>query len=236
MPDIFVDKDEEEKEVITHEEPKKVDVEKVLEKVDKAELDRGIPPLKEDIKHPHSHLITAYCEKPESVSFEDKLDDEVLLLFLRRHFITNVPWFVKTGIFALVPLVLLIIYSTGVLDLSFLPRNYVAMITIAYYLLLSGYMFMSYLIWFYNIGLVTSERIIDIDFSSIVSENVAATKLPQIEDVSYSQVGVIRSMFDYGDVLIQTAGATDQFVFESVPHPERVIKVINSLISEENNA
>jgi hypothetical protein len=187
-------------------------------------------------KHNHPHIFASYCEKPVSVNFQQQLENEEILLFLRKHFITNVPWIIRAVIMALVPILIGIINSLGIVDINFFPPNYILMFLIFYYFLIFGYFFTNYLTWFYNISLVTTLRIIDIDFSSIVFENVAATKLSQVEDVSYSQIGVIRSIFDYGNVLVQTAAHVDEFEFPAVPHPEKVITVINSVIGGSPNA
>lgn len=231
MPDIFIGNKEikEEPEETTTED--KPNSEKNIVKAD-------IKPLhvKKSDKHKHYHVFASYCERPPEVVFADKLEEEELLLFLRKHFVTNVPWIIKTVILALIPFLIVTITSLGFVNIDFLPAHYVIMIILFYYFLVSGYIFVNYLTWFYNTSLVTTQRIIDIDFSSIVFENVAATKLTQVEDVSYSQIGVIRSVFDYGDVLIQTAGSKDEFEFLAVPHPEKVINTINNLIGENPNA
>lgn len=187
-------------------------------------------------KHIHSHLISAYCDHPSAVKVADKQDDEEILLYLRKHFVTNIPWIIRgIGLILVFPFIFYI-NSLGIFDISLLPYNYILFITVFYYLMIATYMFVKYLSWFYNISLVTTKRIIDIDFSSLVYENVAATKLSQLEDVSYSQIGIIRSIFDYGDVTLQTAGTVSGFDFLAVPHPEKVIKIINNLIGKTKHA
>lgn len=238
MPDIFLGENENKPQENTPDssESHKNNAKKELVKAGSEELNKGIPTLKEDKKHNHTHLLAAYCENPQEVSFADKLEDEEILLFLRRHFITNIPWVIKAILLGLVPLLFSAINMLGVIDINFLTPNYLIMILLFYYFLILGYIFANYLTWFYNISLVTSKRIVDIDFSQIVFENVDATKLTQVEDVGYVQVGVIRSIFDYGDVHLHTAGPASDFEFLAVPHPERVLKVINNLIGEANNA
>lgn len=226
MPDIFIGGTEhkEESEKTTRNSEKKVEI-KSLVKADK-----------ENKRHHNTHLIVSYCEKPETLTFADKLDDEETLLFLRRHFVTNVPWIIKAIALGIIPSLLILVNSLGLVSINFLPVNYMLLILVFYYFIIVGYIFVNYLTWFYNISIVTTLRIIDIDFSQIVFENVAATKLTQIEDVHYSQIGVIRSVFDYGDVILQTAGTLPNFDFLAVPHPEKVIKIIGNLIGEANNA
>lgn len=180
--------------------------------------------------HSHNHLVTSYCEKPSGVTFADRLENEELLLFLRKHFVTNVPWIVSAVALSLAPFILLALSGLGVLPISFLPPVYITMTLLLYYFFIAGFIFVHYLTWFYNIDLVTNQRILDIDFSSLVFENVDATKLSQVEDVGYKQVGIIRSIFDYGDIHLHTAGPSSNFEFFAVPHPERVINIINDLI------
>ena len=224
MPDIFVGEKQKEEE---HSQEK-------AEVIEKTSV--GARSLKVDKHHSHLHVFTAYCENPPTVHFADKLDDEELLLFLRRHFVTNIPWIIEALAIAFIPLLLFVASSLNFITIDFLPSNFILLILVFYFLLLTGFIFVNYITWFYNVSLVTNKRIIDIDFSSIVFENVDATKLTQVEDVGYNQIGIIRSIFDYGDVHVHTAGPVSNFDFLAVPHPERVIKVINDLMGEENNA
>ena len=194
--------------------------------------------VKTHSKHRHSHIFSAYCANPpREVVFANSGDNEELLLFLRRHFITNLPWILKALALAIIPIILEIFNSFGLFSIQFLTTPDKTIIYFFYYFFIfGGYIFVNYVTWFYNISLVTNERIIDIDFSDVVFENVSATKLSQIEDVTYSQIGVSRSLFDYGDVLVETAASTNEFEFASVPHPEEVIKVIDSLIGNRRHA
>lgn len=80
--------------------------------------------------------------------------------------------------------------------------------------------------------LVTNQRIVDIDFENLVYKNVAETKLTLVQDVSYTQTGAIRTVFDYGDVLIQTAGTIDNFDLHAVPIPERIVNIVEDLIGK----
>lgn len=98
--------------------------------------------------------------------------------------------------------------------------------------------------YFLSIQLVTSERIIDIDQKGIFSREVNALPLGNIEDVSYKQAGFLGTVFNYGDVIVQTAGSTSSgptdgqaekdthingFVFNKVPHPADVAGILINL-------
>jgi hypothetical protein len=181
-------------------------------------------------------FFASYSAHPNGINLTEKFEQEELLLFLRKHFITNFPWLFIAFLASLVPILILITFTFGIVSITLFPVRFSIIITIFYYFFIfSGYMFVCFITWFYNISIVTNERVVDIEFSSLVFEHVAATKLSQLEDVSYAQIGIVRSVFDYGDVNLQTAGTLPEFEFLAVPHPEKIIKIINNLIGKEDN-
>ena len=40
------------------------------------------------------HIFTTFMKNPKGISFAEQENDESIVLFLRRDFITNVPWIV----------------------------------------------------------------------------------------------------------------------------------------------
>ncbi len=87
-------------------------------------------------------------------------------------------------------------------------------------------MFMDY--WL-DVFIVTEKRIIDIDQTGIFSRTVSELRLYRIQDVTAQVKGIWQSMFDYGEVFIQTAGEVERFHFENIPHPNRLAKEILEL-------
>ena len=183
----------------------------------------------------HVYLLHAFFENPEGVSFEDQEPDEKILLFVRRHLNTNIHWIFITIVLALVP-VFLFILKDNLSPLLFLglPQRFIVVLTLFYYLLVVTYFFVNYITWYFNLFLITNKRIIEVNFADLVYKNVSATKLTLIQDASYKQVGVFRSFFDYGDVLLQTAGSLDNFSFEAVPKPEKVVQIVETLIGKRD--
>ena len=180
------------------------------------------------------HLFTSYCENPEGITFENQEEDEKILLFIRKDLITNLPWIIGGILFALLPAVITPILIFFHILIFFVPQKFILILYMFYYLLVAIYFFISFITWYFNIDLVTEKRIIDVDFEGLVYKNIAATKINLVQDVSYSQIGVIRTVFDYGNVLVQTAGTIDNFVFESVPRPEDAVHVVENIIGKRN--
>lgn len=182
----------------------------------------------------HSHPFAAYCTHPKGIHFKSQENGEKVLLLLRRHLITNVPWLVTTLLLILLPLVLNIFAFPLQDNLPFnLPSQFLTILIIFYYLAVFAYGFVSLITWFYNVSLVTTQRIVDVDFSDIIYHNVAATKLTLVQDVDYTQAGVIRAVFNFGDVFVQTASSSPNFDFLAVPKPGQVVNLLESLIGKK---
>src|SRR3989344_3865887 len=107
------------------------------------------------------------------------------------------------------------------------------MLTMMWYLLTVGLMLEKFLSWYFNVYIVTDERIVDIDFYSLIYKEISDTKIERIQDVTVVQGGVIRALFNFGTVNIQTAGERREFDFEDVPKPQVVAKFLNEMMLEE---
>jgi hypothetical protein len=181
------------------------------------------------------HILASYCENPGDITFKNQDKNEQVLLFVRKHFITNFIW-ITIGTFLLIlPFIVGPIGAITNFSISFLSGLQILFFTLFYYLFVLSYLFIRFITWYYNVSLVTTERIIDIDFSDVIYKNLASTTLELVQDVSYTQTGVFRTFFHYGDVLVQTAGEATQFDFDAVPQPENVVHIIGGLIGKNGN-
>jgi hypothetical protein len=117
--------------------------------------------------------------------------------------------------------------------LSFLPSSFQLVLNLSWYLIVFGYAVERFIVWYYSVYIVTTERIIDVDFYSLLFKKVSEAKLDRIEDITSSSGGVLASIFDYGNVNIQTAAEIPEIEFETVPQPDKVSKLISEL-TEQN--
>lgn len=175
--------------------------------------------------------FSTFCRFPQDIRFQNQEEGEDVHLIVRRHFITNAPWLVTGLAFLFAPLLLLIfapIFETTAFSLA--PTVSIFLL-LFYYLIIFGYLFVNYTLWFYHLGIITNMRVLDIDVTSISSKNVAATNIASIVDVEYSQNGILSNFYDYGNVNLQTEGLKPNFEFNTVPKPARVTDIISDLIA-----
>lgn len=97
--------------------------------------------------------------------------------------------------------------------------------------------------YYLSLQIVTNERIIDIDQTSLFFREVSATSLGKIEDVTFKKRNLLNLLFNYGDVIVETSGRTGSedkemgisgFVFNDCPNPEEVSNIIN-LLQEQHD-
>ena len=176
-------------------------------------------------------IFSSFIEDPGGIAFAQQENDERVILFTRRHFASNFPWIIITLIAILIPpLFFVSLRVQDIINIS-LKASILVILTAFYYLIILGYAFYNFVDWFYNIGIITQKRIIDIDFINLSVTDISATQLREIEDATYLQKGFFSSLFNYGDVIARTvAGKEELFVFEKVSHPEKVVDLLSKLL------
>ena len=217
MPDIFV--------------PEKNVDEKIHHEAPPVEPVKGEPEPTKPLRK-HIHRFASFCTHPSGISFENQEEDEEILLFLRSHLVTNLPWAIIVIFLIFIPPLLATVLSM-INIISFpIPPQFTIIILLFYYLAVVMYAFVEFIGWFYDIGIVTQKRVIDLDYSDIIHHEIALTKLSLVQDINYKQTGLIRSFFNYGDVFIQTAGNEPNFDFLGAPQPGNVVHIIQDLIGK----
>jgi len=172
--------------------------------------------------------LASFVALPDGVEFETQEKEEKIILLLRRHWVTNIGWFLMAVLMIYVPFILKIVPL-----LDFLPSRFRLVLVMMWYLITLAFIFEEFLIWFFNVYLVTDERIIDVDFISLAYRRITDAQIEKIQDITYQTGGLLKSIFDYGDIYIQTAAEKQRIDFESVPSPDKVVKVLNQLIIQE---
>jgi hypothetical protein len=177
---------------------------------------------------PKDNLFAAFLPKPRKLSINILSEYEQIILILRQHPITQVKWILIIVVLIFLPI---LFGNSGVFD--FLPVKYQFAASLGWYLFIFGMIIESFLKWFYRVYIITDERLIDVDFLSMVYKNISTTKIDKIEDITSINTGFFASLVDYGTIIIQTAATKQELHFERVPHPSKVTSLINELILEE---
>lgn len=108
----------------------------------------------------------------------------------------------------------------------------ILLLTSAYYLFAWVFFFFSFIDYYLDIWIITSERIIDIQQKGFFSRTISEQKLFRIQDVTSEVHGIIPTMLKYGNVHVQTAGTKERFFFHEVPNPDKIRDSIIRLVEK----
>lgn len=176
----------------------------------------------------HQYDNTIWYKK----GFPDRIsDDEDIVLVVREDLVLLLFKGIGLFLFTIVLLILRIIV---------LGSNNAAIVYL-YDVLFYGlniFLITFFVILYHNyilsIQIVTNERLIDIDQKGLFNREVNTLPIANIENVTYKQNGIIGSIFNFGNVVVQSAGEessgaaskTNGFVFDNVPQPSSVAKYL----------
>ncbi len=192
-------------------------------------LRQSVEQLRQTIKPAgRNSLLASFLTFPRQICFETQEKGESVVLFLRQHLVVNLGWLFFALFLSILPLFFIFFppYSS-------LPTNFRLVITMTWYLVLSGFVLAKFMSWFYNIFILTDERIIDVDFLNLFSRVISDAKIDHIQDINSEMSGVWQTFFNFGTVFIQTAGEKPQFTFQNIPQPDKVVEIINHLVDLE---
>lgn len=172
-------------------------------------------------------MFSSYIKNTTNYRFEGQDDDEKILLLVRAHLVTNLSWILWTIFLTLLPFFIpKIMFLTGFNELVNLPDNFRFAFSLINYLLVLIVVFEGFLHWYFNVYLVTSKRIIDISFESLLRKNIDMAPIENIEETDSTTAGLLGTIFNFGDVAIQTAGAKVAIDMRKIPNPSEVADFI----------
>lgn len=166
--------------------------------------------------------------------------NERIELIVRHHwagFLSTAVLVVGMGLFPA--------FIVFAVNLAFGPSidDYMSIIAIAltgYYLFLLTFMFGSWINFYYDIIFITNERIINVQQEGLLDRKTSELNLKQVQNVSADLDGFLQSFFNYGMLVVETAGGGTSddplkpglqgyFTIPDLPDPNRLARVISEL-------
>ena len=183
----------------------------------------------------HKYMDSKLWDNP---SFPNRIKDNEDIIFIVREDLVFV--LLRFLVFFFIFIVILIAksllagwlndFAANLADSAFYVANIILLTSLTYH-------FHNY---YLSLQIVTTERIIDIDQLGLFLREVNELPMDNIEDVTYKQNGFWGTVFNFGNVIVQTAstsstsGNTNEdsingFVFNNVPFPSEISHNIGSL-------
>lgn len=165
---------------------------------------------------------------PRNTSFLGKEDDESVVLILRKHWQFLLPTILECIFLLLLPFILSVIIPN-------LPNRglFVFSLFLVSLLISLSLLIYRYVRWFYNVNIITDQRVIDMDFETLFSHKTTEARLEKVEDITFKQIGILSNLFDIGSIYIQTAGAKSEIEFKGIHNPKQVQDILSDLLESK---
>lgn len=156
---------------------------------------------------------------------------EVVILESHRHWVNIAPFFASTAI-----IVFAGFFAIGYIGANpdtasqVLPGLSVGIITpiVAFLDVLAfAILFFAYVVYRQNRIVLTNMHFIQINQTGLFGRTLSKLSLDELQDVRGTRKGILGTIFNYGEILIETAGNEANFFFRPVPDPLNVAEKIN---------
>lgn len=173
-------------------------------------------------------IFSSFYPFPKNINFMSIGKHEAVVLIVRHHWTGLIP----KGILAFLAMFFpfLISFSVPTWFESSIGSTFFVVGLFLFFMMVSASLLIDgFLKWFFQMNVITTKRIIDVDFVSITTHRVSETTFDQVQDVSHTPAGPFASFFDYGNLYVQTAAAKREFQFHNIPRPRDIQDTILDL-------
>ncbi|MEX1051821.1 MAG: PH domain-containing protein [Patescibacteria group bacterium] len=187
------------------------------------------------------HLLETQIDQNDpAFLYLDLHENEEIKMVIRHHWAGFLP---ITGIvlaMGLLPLFLVFalnIAFTGSIEQF---RGLIIVLFSGYVVFLLTFLFGAWINFYYDIIFITNERIINVDQEGLLARKTSELSMNQVQNVSADVAGFLRSIFNYGILVVETAGGGTSddplkpgrqgyFTIVDVPDPNRIARMILDL-------
>ena len=149
-------------------------------------------------------------------------ENEQVLKICRRHWFYLWPRTLWYLLLALVPVIAAAIGIARFSDLSGMTAKVFWIAALVYLVYWVLRIFFNWYRYNNDIWVITNQRIIDSTKTSPVTLKLSTADLVNVQDMTVERDGIFRTLFNYGDVICQTAAELQEFRLIGIPHPEDV--------------
>lgn len=163
-----------------------------------------------------------------AMHFPGQHEGEQIQLALRRHPFVFALTTIAFVLAALLPAGVRLLVPSAVLPVV-AGTAWEGLLVVAlstYYLLLWLFFAYTWMDYYLDLWIITDERVVNIEQVGLFNRVISEQSLLRVQDVTSEVRGLFPTLLDYGHVFVQTAGEKERFVFEQVPRPDLVKKVV----------
>jgi hypothetical protein len=170
--------------------------------------------------------VTTAAERPPALPLPLQEGEQVLQL-CRKHWLYLWPNLALLVLIAVAPVALVVwLFSVaGVLD--GVVASIVWLVAAVYLAFSALRIFLAWYAYHNDVWVVTNQRLIDSHKRNPFNLRLSTADLVNVQDMTVSRSGILRTLFDYGDVICQTAAEQQDIMISGVPDPRAVQALVD---------
>lgn len=156
---------------------------------------------------------------------------EEIVRQVRKHWLVFVVECIFILFLAIVPVAAFAFLPPGIIDAltEKISGDFNVLFIFFYILWILLLWFVLFYIWtdyYLDVWIITNQRIIDVEQKGFFNREVASLHLDRIQDITIMTSGFVATMFGFGNIHVQTAGADRNFLIPNARDPEGVKRLI----------
>ena len=165
---------------------------------------------------------TTTSDRPDHALHFPLQEGESVIMICRRHWLYLWPRTALLALFALVPIIVVgvVLAWADVYDGRTAQIYWIASLVWAGYWAVR--MFLNWYRYNNDIWVITNQRIVDSFKGSPFSLKMSTADLINIQDMTVERNGPLRTIFNFGDVICQTAADEQEFNIRGISRPQEV--------------
>jgi len=166
---------------------------------------------------------------PNKITYPGQPEGEITQRVVYKSIMTIGPILAAMVLVLLGCIVAVIAYNKNSAQINAIIPN--GFISVLGFLLIGSVVFLllgTVWIWRRNKIIITNSHVVDMDQIGLFNMSLSTLSLYEIQDIKSTIKGPIQTFLNYGTVVIQTAGETENFVFDFIADPNELKQYILS--------
>jgi uncharacterized membrane protein YdbT with pleckstrin-like domain len=163
-------------------------------------------------------------------------EGERLVREVRRHWIVMLGPVLGSFFLVFLPLVttfVLYFFSFNILDFVSLNGSVFALSVVIYslwFLFVFIFLTVQWTEYYLDVWYITDSRLVDVEQISLFSRKTKTLSLKRVQDITVEVNGFLATALNYGDIHVQTAGASRKIILYHSKNPYEVKKIISNIV------
>lgn len=162
------------------------------------------------------------------------LKDERVEAVIRKHWLVLLGDSIGLIILYVIPFIIYWYFFDSAVTIDFLidkiyfnPSPSVLVFAVSAWTLLAwAKLFAIWTDYYLDVWFITNRRIIDIEQRGFFNRNVSTFRMERIQDVTVEIKGIVATLLNFGNIHVQTAGESQEFIIKGIGRPKYVKDII----------